>query len=125
MGTDNTGNAVRASFSSMPRVGGSNLYLAPGELSLEELFGLCGRGLYVTEVIGMHTADPISGDFSVGIEGMWIDGGMVAYPVRGVTIAGNMNEFLRDISAVANDLKFHSRCGAPSVLLSELTISGD
>jgi len=125
MGAENTGNAVRASFTGMPRVGGSNFYLVPGRHSLDELFGLCGRGLYVTEVIGMHTADPISGDFSVGVEGMWIEEGKRAYPVRGMTVAGNMNELLQSVSAVGNDLKFSSRYGAPSLLLSELTISGE
>ena len=125
MGADNTGNAVRGSFASLPRVGGSNLYLVPGQHTLQELFGLCERGLYVTEVIGMHTADAISGDFSVGVEGMWIDGGKIVHPVRGVTVAGNMNDFLRRISAVADDLKFNSRYGAPSLLVSALTVSGD
>ena len=125
MGAENTANAVRGSFASLPHVGGSNFYLVPGQHSLEELFGLCERGLYVTEVIGMHTADPISGDFSVGVEGMWIDGGKVEYPVRGVTVAGNMNAFLRDVSAVADDLKFNSRYGAPSFLVSALAVSGD
>ena len=125
MGAENTGNAVRASFTGMPRVGGSNFYLVPGKHSLEELLGLCGRGLCVTEVIGMHTADPISGDFSVGVEGMWIEDGKRAYPVRGVTVAGNMNELLKSVLAVGDDLKFSSRYGAPSLLLSELTISGE
>jgi len=125
MGAENTGNAVRGSFATLPHVGGSNFYLVPGEHSLEELFGLCEGGLYVTEVIGMHTADPISGDFSVGVEGMWIDGGKVEYPVRGVTVAGNMNNFLRDVSAVADDLKFNSRYGAPSFLVSGLAVSGE
>jgi len=125
MGAENTGNAVRASFTNMPRVGGSNFYIVPGEHSLDELLELCGRGLYVAEVIGMHTADPISGDFSVGVEGMWIEGGKKAYPVRGITVAGNMNELLQNVSAVGSDLKFNSRYGAPSLLLSELTISGE
>jgi PmbA protein len=125
MGAENTGNAVRASFTGMPRVGGSNFYIVPGESSLDELLGLCGRGLHVTEVIGMHTADPISGDFSVGVEGMWIEDGETAYPVRGMTVAGNMNELLQSVSAVGNDLKFTSRYGAPSLLLAELTISGE
>jgi PmbA protein len=125
MAADNTGNAVREAFSSVPRVGASNFYLAPGDYSLQDLFKLCERGLYVTEVIGMHTADPISGDFSVGVEGMWIEGGKTTHPVRGVTIAGNMMDFLQAIAAVGDDLKFYSRCGAPSVLVSELVISGE
>jgi PmbA protein len=125
MGAENTGNAVRGSFASLPRVGGSNFYLVPGEHILEELFEWCERGLYVIEVIGMHTADPISGDFSVGVEGMWIDGGNAAYPVRGVTVAGNMKDLLRNVSAVGNDLKFNSRYGAPSFLVSGLAVSGE
>jgi PmbA protein len=125
MDVQNTGNAVRESFSSVPHVGGSNFYLVPGQHTLDDLFALCDRGLYVMEVIGMHTADPISGDFSVGVEGLWIDGGTIRYPVRGVTIAGNVSELLQGISAVANDLKFYSRYGAPSVLVSRLTISGE
>ena len=83
------------------------------------------QGLYVTEVMGMHTANPISGDFTIGAAGLVIENGVLSYPFRGVTIAGNMAEFLMNIDALASDLRFYGGKGAPSLRLKELSIAGD
>ncbi len=124
MGLSRGGQAARSSFRTAPEVGASNIYIEPGPKSPDELFENCGTGFYVTEMLGIHTADPISGDFSVGAAGRWIEGGELGRPVRGVTIAGNIKDVLRGIEAVANDLKFSGQVGAPSMLVRELAISG-
>ena len=124
MGEPRGGHASRHSFRAVPGVGVSNIYIEPGKKSRNELFQECGTGLYVTEMLGIHTADPISGDFSVGAAGRWIDGGELGQPVRGITVAGNIKDVLRGIEAVGNDSKFSGQIGAPSVLVRELAISG-
>ena len=85
------------------------------------MIGRVDKGLLVREVLGMHTANPISGDFSVGIAGLWIEGGKVAYPVREGAIAGNLISIFSGIDAVGSDLRFVGRpqcccgsCSAPS-----------
>ncbi len=118
------GHGSRSSFRGLPEVGASNIYIEPGDISLEKLIAKCGSGFYVTEMLGIHTADPISGDFSVGAAGRWIEGGEMADPVRGVTIAGNIKDVLRGVNAVADDLKFTGHTGAPSLLVRELAVSG-
>jgi PmbA protein len=124
-GKKSTGNAVRSSFKSTPTVGTSNFYLEPGPYSPAELVGSVEEGFYVLEVLGMHTANPISGDFSVGAVGVWIERGVPARPVRGVVIAGNIKELLTSIDAVGNDLRFFGGRGAPTFRVTALKVSGD
>jgi len=122
--TVSTGNGMRGGFKGMPGVGVTNLYLEPGRESLESLIGSVGNGLYVTEVMGMHTANPISGDFSVGATGFWIEKGKKAYPVREITIAGNILDLMKNVDAVGSDLRFFGRIGSPSLRIKELSIGG-
>lgn len=122
--TVSTGNGVRSGFKGIPGVGVTNLYIEPGECSLDSLMEQAGSGLLVTEVMGMHTANPISGDFSVGAAGCWIEKGHKAYPVREITIAGNILDIMKNVDAVGGDLLFSGRIGSPSLLLKEISISG-
>jgi len=122
--TVSTGNGMRGGFKGMPGVGVTNLYLEPGNESLDALIGSVERGLYVTEVMGMHTANPISGDFSVGAMGFWIEKGRKAYPVREITIAGNILDLMKNVDAVGSDLRFFGRIGSPSLRIKELSIGG-
>ncbi|NLO21565.1 MAG: TldD/PmbA family protein [Syntrophomonadaceae bacterium] len=124
-GGKSTGNAQRGSFRGLPGVGSSNFSLVPGSLEKDYLLDGIEQGLYVTEVMGMHTANPISGDFSIGAAGLVIENGVLSYPFRGVTIAGNMSEFLMNIDALASDLRYYGGKGAPSLRLKELSIAGD
>ncbi len=119
-----TGNAVRLSLETPPKVGVTNLYLALGEMPFEGLLKQLDTGLVVTDVLGMHTADPVSGDFSVGISGYWVEKGERAFPVKGVAMAGNVLELFKRIASVGNDLRFWGHCGAPSVLVEGVQISG-
>lgn len=124
-GRVSTGNGQRSSFRSLPSVGSSNFILQPGKSSPEQLIADIDRGFYITGVMGMHTANPISGDFSIGATGILIQNGKLDKAVRGVTIAGNMSEFLRDIEAVGNDLRFFGGKAAPTIRLKTLSVGGE
>jgi len=123
-GVESTGNGIRGTFKSTPEVGTTNFYIQPGQVTKEQLLKDITKGLYVTEVMGMHTANPISGDFSVGAAGIWIENGELTAPVRGIAIAGNIIDFLEAIDLVANDLTFFVGRGAPTVRIARMTISG-
>jgi PmbA protein len=82
------------------------------------------RGLLLQEVMGMHTADPVSGDFSVGAQGRWIEGGKLTRGVRGVTLAGNLKALLNGIEAVGDDLTWYGSTGTPTFRVAQLTIGG-
>lgn len=122
--TESTGNGIRGGFKGVPGVGVTNLYIAPGLLSPEELIMSTPRGLLVTEIMGAHTANPISGDFSVGATGFWIEKGKKAYPVREITIAGNILDLMKNVDAVCNDLRFSGRIGSPTLRIKEISIGG-
>ncbi len=123
-GTVSTGNAVRGGFKGVPGIGVTNLFIEPGKSSPDEIIAATGRGLFVNEVMGMHTANPISGDFSVGATGFWIEDGRKAYPVREVTIAGNILDLMRNVDLVGSDLRFFGRIGSPSLRIKQLSIGG-
>jgi len=123
-GSASTGNALRGGFSAQPSVGPSNLWIEKGGLTRDELISGVSSGLLVQEVLGMHTANPISGDFSVGVTGQWIEGGKVAYPVREAAIAGNILGIFSEVEAVADDLRAVGRLGAPTILLRPISVSG-
>lgn len=123
-GTRSTGNGIRASFKSTPEVGMTNFYLVPGSKRREELIAEVEDGFYVTEVMGLHTANPVSGDFSVGAAGLWISNGELARPVRGVAIAGNLKDLLTHVDGVADDLRWFGSKGAPTVRIRDIAVSG-
>lgn len=122
--TVSTGNGMRGGFKGVPMVGVTNLYVEPGASSLNELISATSSGLYVTEVMGMHTANPISGDFSVGATGFWIEKGRKSFPVREVTISGNILDLMKNIDAVGSELRFTGRINCPSLRVRELSIGG-
>lgn len=126
--TVSTGNAVRSGFSSLPSVGISNLYLEPVSKSdvipADKLFATAGSGLYVIEAMGVHTANPISGEFSIGVTGLWIEDGEVKYPVKEAVISGNIMELFDKIEAIGDDLRFYGNIGGPSLIISDIDISG-
>lgn len=122
-GSVSTGNAVRGGFKSVPSVGISNFFIQPGAVSLEALLDV-DKGLFVTEAMGVHTANPISGDFSIGVSGFWVEKGKLVHPVRGVVIAGNLIEMMKNVDLVAKDLRFFGRVGAPAVRVHTMSISG-
>jgi len=125
--THSTGNASRGSFSSLPSVGITNLFIEPsaaeGGLCKMELFKSLGRGLYIVDAMGVHTANPVSGDFSLGVTGLWIEGGEVQFPVKEAVMTGNIVELFNQVAAVGDDLIFYGNMGAPSIIISGMDIS--
>jgi len=127
-GRQSTGNAVRSGSGSLPSVGPTNIYIEPvikdHTTDLRGLQKIIDKGLYVIETMGMHTANPISGDFSVGASGLWIERGEVRYPVKEVVISGNILDLFNNIILVGDDLKFYGNIGSPSLVIEGIDISG-
>jgi PmbA protein len=121
LGLATTGHAGR-SASSTPSPSATNLHLEPGKLSPEELIKDIDEGFYVTDLIGSG-ANMVTGDYSRGAAGFWIEKGQRTYPVSEVTIAGNMLDMFRSVTP-ANDLKFRYGTNAPTIRLEGLTIAG-
>lgn len=121
---DSTGNGVRGSYKSTPEVGATNFFIESGFTSPSDIIGGVDKGLYVTEVLGMHTANPISGDFSVGVSGLMIERGRITFPVRGVALAGNIINMMQKIESVGNDLTFFGGKGSPTIMVGEMSLSG-
>ncbi len=119
-----TGNAKRGSFKDSPAVGISNFFVEKGQNKKEDLIKETRQGFYIMEIMGMHMADPISGDFSVGASGLWIRNGEFAEPVQGVTIAGNIIDLLNSIDGLGDDLKFYDNIGSPTIRVSDIMVSG-
>jgi len=125
-GTSSTASAVRAGYKSAPGVGARAVYLLPGELSPEQVLSQVGDGLLVQSVSGLHSGvNPVSGDFSVGAEGLLVAGGAVAAPVREVTIASSIQRMLQGVVAIGNDLEWLPASAAGLTLaISEMAMSG-
>jgi PmbA protein len=123
LGMKSTGNASR-SVGEAPGVSPANFYLAPGEDSPEQIFKSVKAGLYVTEMIGFGV-NMVTGDYSRGAAGLWIENGELVYPVEEVTIAGNLKDMLQNIEMVGNDLELRGRIASPTIKISQMTIAGD
>jgi PmbA protein len=122
LGLQTTGNASRG-IAGPPGVGPKNFYMPAGPHSPEEILRSVQNGFYVTELIGFGV-NTVTGDYSRGASGMWIERGELAYPVEEVTIAGNLAEMLNHIEMVGSDLEFRSALASPTVLISGLTVAG-
>ena len=120
-----TGNSRRHGIKAPPGIGISNFFIEPGDIGLPKLTEDLFRGVVLEEVMGLHTVDPISGDFSLGCSGDWIDKGERVHPVKSIAIAGNLFELFRRVIGVGEDLRFFGGVGAPSLLIKELLISGN
>ena len=121
---ESTGNSRRPGIKSPPGLGISNLFIEPGTRSFSNLLGDLQRGVAVSQVMGLHTVDPISGDFSLGCSGDWIEGGRRVYPVKSIALAGNIFELFRKVVEVGEDLRFFGKVGSPSLLIQDLVFSG-
>jgi PmbA protein len=117
-----TGNASRG-LAGNPGTGAGNFFLEPGTLTQEQIIGDVKSGLYVTEVMGFGV-NLVTGDYSQGAAGLWIENGELAYPVEEITIAGNLKEMYKNISAIGNDLVFRGSSAAPTLRIEGMTIAG-
>jgi PmbA protein len=122
LGMASTGNASR-SLASNPGIGAGNFYLSPGAFSPTQIIAGVTSGLYVTEVMGFGV-NLVTGDYSQGAAGLWIENGELAYPVEEITIAGNLKDMYQNISAIGNDLTFRSASAAPTIRIDGMTIAG-
>lgn len=117
-----TGNAARG-VAGPPGVGPKNFYLAPGPHSLQDILRSVKNGFYLTELIGFGV-NIVTGDYSRGAAGIWIENGTLAFPVEEVTIAGSLHEMLNHIEMIGSDLDFRSALAAPTLLIEGLTVAG-
>jgi PmbA protein len=121
LGLTTTGHAQRG-VSSAPSPGATNLYLESGTMSPEELIADIQNGFYITSLIGMGV-NQVTGDYSRGASGFWIENGKPTYPVSEVTIAGNLVDMFASLTP-ANDLEFRHAVDAPTVRVEGLTVAG-
>ena len=123
LGMRSTGNATR-SAGDAPSVGATNFFMEPGTATPEEIIASVPSGLYVTSMIGFGV-NPVTGDYSRGASGLWIEGGELTFAVEEITIAGNLRQMLADIEMIGSDLDRRRRVMAPTLKLREMTIAGN
>ena len=122
LGMQSTHNASRG-LAGTPGIGCGNLYLHPGKQTPEEMIAEVQSGLYVTSLMGFGT-NIVTGDYSRGATGLWIENGQLTHAVEEVTIAGNLKEMLRNITAIGNDLEFRGAVASPTLRIDGMTIAG-
>jgi PmbA protein len=122
LGMKSTHNASRG-LAGTPGIGCGNLYLEAGALTPEEIVGEVQAGLYVTSLMGFGT-NIVTGDYSRGATGLWIENGVLTHAVEEVTIAGNLAEMLRNVTAIGNDLVFRGSVASPTIRIDGMTIAG-
>jgi PmbA protein len=122
LGMRPTGHASRAAGDA-PGVAPTNFFLEPGPHAPEDIIASVSSGLYVTELIGFGV-NLVTGDYSRGAAGLWIDRGELAHPVHEVTIAGNLRDMLAGIERVGNDLVLRGATSAPTIKVSRMTVAG-
>jgi PmbA protein len=123
LGMSSTGNASRG-VGDNPSVGPTNFYLAAGSAGPAEIIRTVKQGLYVTELIGFGI-NMVTGDYSRGAAGYWIENGELAYPVEEITIAGSLKEMFAHIEMVGSDLEFRGRIASPTIKISDMMIAGN
>jgi PmbA protein len=122
LGLDSTGRAARG-VSGPPSPSTTNLYMAPGRLTPAALIADIESGFYVTGLMGFGI-DGLTGDYSRGASGFWIEGGEIAYPVSEMTIAGNLKDMFANLTP-ADDLEFRYGSNAPTLRIDGMTVAGE
>ena len=140
-GVRSTGNAVRSSHKALPGIDVTNFYIKPKESqesgdSRQEsvdrsqetgenngLIKSLSKGILILNAMGLHTANPISGDFSIGISGLWIENGETAYPIKEAVMSGNILDLFNKLEALGGDMEFYGNIGSPSLLIGNMDIS--
>ncbi len=122
LGMKSTHNASRG-LAGTPGIGCGNLYLEPGTLSPDEIIAAIPAGLYVTGLMGFGV-NLVTGDYSRGATGLWIENGQLTHAVEEVTVAGNLADMLRNVTAVGNDLVFRGSVASPTLRIDGMTLAG-
>lgn len=123
LGMESTGNAAR-SLAGNPGIGAGNLFVEKGTVTPETLLGGIASGLYVTRLMGFGV-NLVTGDYSRGASGLWIENGELAYAVEQITIAGNLKEMFLNLSEVADDLVFRGSVASPTLRIDGMTVAGE
>jgi len=123
-GVKSTGNASRGDFTSLPRIGAHSFYMAAGTETPEAIIKATKNGLLLKGVTG-YGINPVSGNFSGGASGFWIKNGEIAFPVKGLTIAGTAAEMLNGIDLIANDLDLNRSFTTPTFRVKEMQVGGE
>jgi len=123
-GVQSTGNASRGGFTSLPGIGPHSFYMAAGGAKPEEIIKATKVGLLVKEVTG-YGINPVNGNFSGGAAGFWVEDGKIAFPVKGLTIAGTAEAMLNGIDMVADDPDLNRTMTAPTFRINLLQIGGE
>ena len=118
-----TGNASRG-LAGTPGIGAGNLFLENGSVTPEQLLADIKVGFYVTELMGFGV-NMVTGDYSRGAAGLWIENGELTFAVEEITIAGNLKEMLNNVTAIANDLEFRGAVASPTLRIDGMTIAGE
>jgi PmbA protein len=122
LGMKSTHNASRG-LAGAPGIGCGNLYLEPGTQTPDEIIGDVKAGLYVTSLMGFGT-NIVTGDYSRGAAGLWIENGQLTHAVEEITIAGHLGEMLMNVTAIGNDLVFRGSVASPTLRIDGMTIAG-
>ncbi len=122
LGLRTTGHAARAAGDA-PGVAPTNFHLEAGPHTPEAIIASVPQGLYVTELIGFG-GNGVTGDYSRGVVGLWIENGELTYPVEEITIAGNLLDMFRGISMIGNDLRFRTSTASPTLKIDRMTVAG-
>ncbi|HEY6273590.1 MAG TPA: TldD/PmbA family protein [Terriglobales bacterium] len=123
LGLDTTGNASRG-LAGNPGIGSGNFFLQPAQKTPQQIIGDIRNGLYITEFLGFGV-NLVTGDFSRGASGLWIENGELTFPVEEVTVAGNLKEMLKNISEIGNDLEFRGSTASPTIRIDGMVIAGE
>jgi PmbA protein len=123
LGLQTTGNASRG-LAGTPGIGAGNFFLQPGAKSLQEIIADIKEGLFVTEFLGFGV-NLVTGDFSRGASGLWIQNGELTFPVEEITVAGNLKDMFFNISEIGNDLEFRSSIASPTLRIDGMTVAGE
>jgi PmbA protein len=122
LGLQSTHNASRG-LAGTPGIGCGNLYLEPGTLTAEQIIADIPAGLYVTSLMGFGV-NVVTGDYSRGATGLWIENGQLTHAVEEVTVAGNLAEMLKNVTAIGNDLVFRGSVASPTLRIDGMTLAG-
>jgi PmbA protein len=123
LGLKTTGNAARG-LAGNPGISSGNFFLQKGQRTPQQIIGDIKRGLYIVQFLGFGV-NMVTGDFSRGASGLWIENGELTYPVEEITVAGNLREMLNNISEIGNDLEFRGSTAAPTLRIDGMTIAGE
>ena len=119
-----TGHGMKGGLSQPPKPSPTNFYIERGPNSFEKMISSYPKIFLIKDIMGLHMANPMTGEFSLGASGGLYEGGKWSQPVRGVTIAGQLSDFFKKVTAVGDDLRWYGSFGSPSLLISDLMVAG-